>query len=410
MRIETSIERLESVGTVVKARTELDSTPASVEVENASRFLNLFTITQLAHSMSSTSSPSPYSPRSPSPCTQIHPTEMPMSTAKQIVLEAEDFAQKQFARLADPSHDWAHILRVRDLAFRFRGCRSIKHIQSGDEWLELQEKRVADDDDDNEYCQVRCDYLVLELAALFHDLVDPKLFPLDSSKSLEDQAAAILSPFWGVLSTGEAYLLHPEQKERIIKIICNVGWSKDEKRRKALHDKWNDWERKQGFSLTPASKFEYGHLYYRGVQSWPEWRAISDADRVDAIGATGLMRCAAYSGITRRPLLPSPSCKDAPTTSSDDESAHSHILSKLLQIKGDRLFHLEAKLEAERRQAVMRPFVLSLAREMNLATPEEHRCDAACDEQRERVKRRRITREGEANAQAGAATAAAAAT
>ncbi|PWN28282.1 hypothetical protein BDZ90DRAFT_250702 [Jaminaea rosea] len=242
---------------------------------------------------------------------QISSSVLPRPLIYLIVQEAEQFAKSHFERIGDPSHDWPHVQRVRDLAFWLRGARSLN--------------------DQNEPT-LRCDYLVLELAALFHDLVDPKLLPPDAVRSQaepRDLARAVLGPFWDDSKQGHAWMLDVEQKDRIIEIIINIGWSKDQKRRKQAH-------------------VVYDELYKEGVYCWPEFRAISDADRLDAIGAVGVMRCAAYSGVSGRQLLSSVACVD---------SAVDHIHSKLLLIWGDRLFMNKAKVEAERRQETMRTFL-----------------------------------------------------
>jgi uncharacterized protein len=52
-----------------------------------------------------------------------------------------------------------------------------------------------------------------------------------------------------------------------------------------------------------------------------ELHAVQDADRLDAIGAVGVLRCAAFSGVRGRALL-------AP-----GDSAEAHFHDKLLRVK-----------------------------------------------------------------------------
>lgn len=58
-----------------------------------------------------------------------------------------------------------------------------------------------------------------------------------------------------------------------------------------------------------------------------ELHAVQDADRLDAVGAVGVMRCAAFSGVKGRKLL---------NDEQGDNSAEGHFADKLLLIK-DRM-------------------------------------------------------------------------
>lgn len=71
-----------------------------------------------------------------------------------------------------------------------------------------------------------------------------------------------------------------------------------------------------------------------------ELHAVQDADRLDAIGAVGILRCAAYSGATKRVLV------EGEDTGS--KSAEAHFEEKLLKVR-DRMKTAFGKEEAERR-------------------------------------------------------------
>jgi uncharacterized protein len=87
-----------------------------------------------------------------------------------------------------------------------------------------------------------------------------------------------------------------------LQIVPNVSWSTESKLRKA--GEWTDWH-----------------------NTCPELHAVQDADRLDAVGAVGVMRCAAFSGVKGRRLL-----DDA----EGSDSAEGHFADKLLLIR-DRM-------------------------------------------------------------------------
>ena len=95
----------------------------------------------------------------------------------------------------------------------------------------------------------------------------------------------------------------------------------------------------------------------------PEARIVQDADRLDAMGATGIFRCFAFSGLANRPLYFSqdPFCK---TRKPDDQTnTLDHFFTKLLRLQ-EKLNTQSAKAEGEKRLETMKMFLESLEREL----------------------------------------------
>jgi len=101
----------------------------------------------------------------------------------------------------------------------------------------------------------------------------------------------------------------------------------------------------------------------RDTGEWTEWHdtclelhCVQDADRLDAIGAFGIMRCAAYSTVKKRPL-------HTPTDDADHtHTAIQHFHDKLLNIR-DRLKTEVGKKMGDRRHQVLRNFLASIDEE-----------------------------------------------
>nr|XP_018265043.1 uncharacterized protein I303_03225 [Kwoniella dejecticola CBS 10117]OBR87201.1 hypothetical protein I303_03225 [Kwoniella dejecticola CBS 10117] len=199
------------------------------------------------------------------------------------------------------------------------------------------------------------DLLVVELAALFHDLDDHK-YRTSTSPTL----STLLQPFLTHPS------LAPEQAGMILKIIPSVSYTAEIKLQKAIPTQWI-WQATCG-----------------------ELHAVQDADRLDAVGSIGIMRCAAFSCKANRKLL-----EEGPESGSGlglgsrsgagidgagkeegemqkdpvkakvdgkGQSAEGHFEEKLLLIK-DRMKTDFGRAEAERRHQTMVDFLSSLERE-----------------------------------------------
>ena len=93
------------------------------------------------------------------------------------------------------------------------------------------------------------------------------------------------------------------QNDLIYRIIPSISWSTETKLRAS--GEWTEWH-----------------------DTCTELAVVQDADRLDSLGAVGIMRCAAFSGVRDRLLLDS--------GQDGVDSAESHFHDKLLKIK-DRM-------------------------------------------------------------------------
>ncbi|KAH7926096.1 hypothetical protein BV22DRAFT_1111928 [Leucogyrophana mollusca] len=206
----------------------------------------------------------------------------PNPQEKHAINTAEKLMIETMARY-DPSHDAFHVERVRKTALSL--ARS-----AGPE---------------------KPDLLVVELAALLHDVLDKKYV---SDADAADPYAYFLPLFEKLSSEHGLNLINDGRARQIVKIVENVSWTTEKRLREA--GQWQEW-------------------HDRCV----ELHCVQDADRLDAIGAFGIMRCAAYSAAVNRPL-------HAPPGRSD--TAIAHFYDKLLHIQ-DRL-----KTEAGRKMGAKR--------------------------------------------------------
>ncbi|ODN83997.1 hypothetical protein L202_00032 [Cryptococcus amylolentus CBS 6039] len=153
------------------------------------------------------------------------------------------------------------------------------------------------------------DLLIVELAALFHDVADKK-YTKPTDPTLSQTLTPLLSPHL------------PQYKiDLILSIIPSVSYTSELAMTRATPTQWT-WQ-----------------------QTCAELHAVQDADRLDAIGAVGVMRCAAYSSHVGRKLL---------VDDGDEErgergaSAEGHFEEKLLRVR-DRMKSGPGREEAERR-------------------------------------------------------------
>ncbi|KZT02597.1 uncharacterized protein LAESUDRAFT_762719 [Laetiporus sulphureus 93-53] len=227
----------------------------------------------------------------------------PSDEESAAVKAAEDLMLSTMARY-DPSHDAFHVQRVRKTALQL--ARSISSTR-------------------------QLDLLVVELAALLHDVLDKKY--VSPEEAVEPYA--FFTPFFQMLASDCGVDLIKDGRARTIaRIVDNVSWS-TEKRLRAT-GLLEDWHR-----------------------DCIELHCVQDADRLDAIGAFGIMRCAAYSAVTNHPLH---------TPGNDPAHAASAV-----QHFHDKLLHIRERLKtepgirlAEKRYQLMLDFLQAVDEEYNV--------------------------------------------
>ncbi|KAI9471873.1 MAG: hypothetical protein EXX96DRAFT_582058 [Benjaminiella poitrasii] len=164
----------------------------------------------------------------------------------------------------DPSHDMHHIDRVTNIALYI----SKDLLTTTNASIDLE---------------------VVELAALCHDIDDHKY-----KQDNEDQQ---------VVRDFLVNNLKYSKGDLVAKIIDHIGYTKEKK--------WDD------------EKDDPEEVHWRN--HCLELHAVQDADKLDAIGAIGILRCAAFSGARNRPLF---------VPENDEVStAISHFHEKLFKLK-----------------------------------------------------------------------------
>lgn len=200
---------------------------------------------------------------------------------------------KQQLKDAEGGHDWFHIERVFNNA-----------------------KLIADSEN--------CDMLVVQLAALLHDIADSKFHGGD-----ETVGPNVAREFLTLQN------VDPKTIDHVVKIIENISF------------KGGNFERE----FTSA-----------------ELDIVMDADRLDAIGAVGIARAFNYGGFKNRALydpeiLPQPDMtKDQYKTSA--APTINHFYEKLLLLK-DKMNTVTGKKIAEKRHKYMEEFLRQFYGEWN---------------------------------------------
>ncbi|OBZ72054.1 Uncharacterized protein YpgQ [Grifola frondosa] len=234
-------------------------------------------------------------------------TAYPTPQEAAVVRDAEKLMVETMARY-DPSHDAYHVQRVRKTALHLARVFSTSISARG-----------------------RPDLLTVELAALLHDVLDKKYV---SAAEAADPYAFFLPFFTSAADAHGLDLVRDGRARAITRIVENVSWSTETRLREA--DLLDDWHRE-----------------------CVELHCVQDADRLDAIGAFGILRCAAYSAVTNRALY-------VPT----DDAAYAscaieHFHDKLLHIR-ERLKTEPGKQLAEKRHNLMLNFLRAVDEEYNL--------------------------------------------
>jgi uncharacterized protein len=154
------------------------------------------------------------------------------------------------------------------------------------------------------------DARVIELAALLHDVADPKLVS-DPKKAEED-----LEGFLRGLS------LPWDAVDHVLRILAGMSFGKE--------------------------------LSAKDAVKSIEFKIVQDADRLEAIGAIGIARCFAYGGSVSQPLydpeIPERTVMTAQEYRSEKSSSLNHFGEKLFLLK-DGMNTATAKRWAEERHA-----------------------------------------------------------
>lgn len=206
------------------------------------------------------------------------------SPQNEIISQTEQFVKTELAE-AEGGHDWWHIYRV---------------------WQ--TSKNIAQEEN--------ADIFVVELAALLHDIADPKFYEGD-----EEVGPKVASDFLLTQNVDQATVDH------VVNIIRNMSFKNS------------------------LGKVEFHSL---------EMAVVQDADRLDAIGAVGIARAFNYGGFKNRPLY-DPSIKPELNMSKAEykkglSPTINHFYEKLLLLK-DKMNTQAGKQLAEERHRFMEQFL-----------------------------------------------------
>ncbi|KAJ7688125.1 hypothetical protein B0H17DRAFT_1069043 [Mycena rosella] len=116
------------------------------------------------------------------------------------------------------------------------------------------------------------DLVVVELAALLHDVLDKKYV---SAEQAADHYVFFLPFFTSMVEKHQLDLSADGRARQVAQIVDNVSWTTETKLHK--NNAWSEWH-----------------------QNYAEPHCVRDADRLDAIGPFGITRCAAYSAAVNR--------------------------------------------------------------------------------------------------------------
>ncbi|RZA03544.1 MAG: HD domain-containing protein [Moraxellaceae bacterium] len=192
---------------------------------------------------------------------------------------------KQQLEGAEAGHDWFHIERV------FKTTQNINEAEKGDA-------------------------TVVELAALLHDIADPKFHDGD-----EELGPKIAGQFLEQQAVNQIIIDH------VLNIIRHMSF-------------------KQSFDAQTFDSLEL--------------RIVRDADRLDAIGAIGIARAFTYGGFKNRvlydPAIPPADFKDKEAYKNSNGHTINHFYEKLLLLK-DLMHTQKGKELAAKRHEFMEGFL-----------------------------------------------------
>ncbi|KAI8880804.1 hypothetical protein K501DRAFT_254329 [Backusella circina FSU 941] len=208
----------------------------------------------------------------------------------------------------DPSHDMYHVDRVTRLA------------------LTIAKDGINQGQD--------IDLEMVELAALCHDVGDRKYY------NGKETGGQLIQIFLNQHNYAKADL--------VAKIVDHIGFSKELG--------WDD-------KMDPAEQVQWRNTCL-------ELHAVQDADKLDAIGAFGILRCAAYSGAKNRTLYvpndkPIENLTQEVYQNQTESSAINHFHEKLFKLK-DMMRTPKGKSLALERHQFMELFVSKVNDEYNM--------------------------------------------
>lgn len=182
---------------------------------------------------------------------------------KDSVIQRTEAYVRQALSGESSGHDWWHVYRV---------WNNAKLIAQGE----------------------KVDHFTVEMAALLHDIGDPKLHNGDTTV-----APRLIGAWLDTVS------IHGDYRQHILYIVANMSFSK--------------------------------HLQKKEVEKTLEFMVVQDADRLDAIGAIGIARAFAYGGHKGR-LIYDPTVAPVTDMTADYYRSHNgttinHFYEKLLHLK-----------------------------------------------------------------------------
>ena len=228
---------------------------------------------------------------------------------QELIKAVENFVRADLKNV-DPSHDWNHINRVRSNAIKI-----------------LENEKAAGR-------FINTDLVVIELAALMHDVGDFK-YTKDHSAGPR-MVKEFLTGFIGPNLT-------ESQVEKVTQIVGNISF-----------------------------RHELSHGMSSNLPE--ELLIVQDADRLDAIGAVGIARCFAYTGAMKHPFYTDADreIKSGITaeeynkqTETGGGSAIGHFYEKLFKLKDMMKTETGRKIAYERTE-FMKEFIETIRNECGL--------------------------------------------
>ena len=221
---------------------------------------------------------------------------------RQEIIKKTEYFVKQTLGKDNTGHDWWHVHRVRNLA-----------------------KRIAREES--------ADIFIVELAALLHDIGDYKFFQGD------EEAGAVKVREW--LSSLE---ISPSLIGKIVEITSQISFMH------TLPDKGKG-KGKKNSTIPTLSK---------------ELMAVTDADRLDAMGAIGIARAFTYGGFFNRPIY-NPAIKPSKSITKEEYKTTeapsiNHFYEKLLKLK-DMMYTKLGRKMAKRRHRFLNLYLKQFFKE-----------------------------------------------